>query len=47
MNLIEVKKLNKFFGKKQVLKDVSFVVKEKEILGFIGPNGRGRLVRIR
>ena len=47
MNLIEVKKLNKFFGKKQVLKDVSFIVKEKEILGFIGPNGAGKTTTIK
>lgn len=46
-NLIEVKKLNKFFGKKQVLKDVSFEVKEGEILGFIGPNGAGKTTTIK
>ena len=47
MNLIEVKNLNKFFGKKQVLKDVSFSVKEGEILGFIGPNGAGKTTTIK
>lgn len=46
-NLIEVKKINKFFGKKQVLKDVSFEVKEGEILGFIGPNGAGKTTTIK
>lgn len=46
-NLIEVRNLNKYFGKKHILKDVSFKISSGEILGFIGPNGRDRLVRIR
>lgn len=45
--LIVVKKLNKSFGKKQILKDVSFSVKEGEILGFIGPNGAGKTTTIK
>lgn len=31
--------LNKKFGKKQILKDVSFEIYQGDILGFIGPNG--------
>lgn len=45
--VLEVKNLNKFFGKKQVLKDVSFTIKEGEILGFIGPNGAGKTTTIK
>lgn len=30
--------LNKKFGKKQILNDVSFEIQEGDILGFIGPN---------
>lgn len=45
--LLEVKNVNKFFGKKQVLKDVSFSIKEGEILGFIGPNGAGKTTTIK
>ena len=45
--LIEVKKLNKSFGSKQVLKDVSFTINEGEILGFIGPNGAGKTTTIK
>ena len=45
--LLEVKKLNKSFGKKQVLKDVSFSLNEGEILGFIGPNGAGKTTAIK
>ena len=44
---LEVRNLNKFFGKKQVLHDVSFEVEEGEILGFIGPNGAGKTTTIK
>lgn len=40
--VLEVSNLNKSFGKKPVLKDVSFNVKPHEIVGFIGPNGAGK-----
>ena len=46
-SLLEVKKLNKKFGKKQVLFDVSFSINEGEILGFIGPNGAGKTTTIK
>ena len=45
--LLEVKNLNKYFGKKHVLKDVSFSLNEGEILGFIGPNGAGKTTAIK
>lgn len=40
--VLEVSNLNKSFGKKHVLKDVTFNVKLHEIVGFIGPNGAGK-----
>ena len=45
--LVEVKNINKFFGKKQVLKNVSFNICEGQILGFIGPNGAGKTTTIK
>lgn len=45
--ILEVENLNKFFGKKQVLKNVSFSIDEGEILGFIGPNGAGKTTTIK
>ena len=46
-NILEVKNITKFFGKKKVLKDVTFSLKEGEILGFIGPNGAGKTTTIK
>ncbi len=40
--LLEISNLTKSFGGLQVLHDVSFALKEGEILGLIGPNGAGK-----
>lgn len=45
--LLEVKNVNKFFGNKQILNDISFTLHEGEILGFIGPNGAGKTTTIK
>src|SRR3712207_2711829 len=41
-NLLEVRKLTKKYGKKTVVKGISFEVKEGEIFGILGPNGAGK-----
>ncbi|BCN28869.1 ABC transporter ATP-binding protein [Anaeromicropila herbilytica] len=41
-HVVTVENLNKFYGKRQVLKDVSFYIDKNEIVGFIGPNGAGK-----
>ena len=46
-NILECRSLCKTFGKKQILKDVSFDIKEGDILGFIGPNGAGKTTTIK
>ena len=46
-SIIEVKKINKSFGSKQILHDVSFSIDEGKILGFIGPNGAGKTTTIK
>jgi len=45
--LVEVKNLQKHFGKFQALKDVTFEVNAGEVLGYIGPNGAGKSTTIR
>ncbi|VVD73247.1 ABC transporter ATP-binding protein [Pandoraea soli] len=44
---IDVKGLNKRFGDKHVVKDVSLQVQRGEIFGFLGPNGSGKTTCIR
>jgi len=44
---IDVHGLNKHFGDKHVVKDVSLQVRRGEIFGFLGPNGSGKTTTIR
>ncbi len=45
--VLKCENLNKSFGKKKILKDVSFTINEGDILGFIGPNGSGKTTTIK
>ena len=45
-NVIEVKNLTKKFGEFTAVDDISFGLKEGEILGFLGPNGAGKTTTI-
>lgn len=40
--MIEIQNLSKTYGSKVALNNVSFTIKENEVLGFLGPNGAGK-----
>lgn len=47
MEVINIKNLDKFFGKFKALDRLSLTVEKGDIMGFIGPNGAGKTTTIR
>lgn len=47
MNILEVRDVKKQLGKREIIKGISFNVKQGEIFGFLGPNGAGKTTTIR
>jgi ABC-2 type transport system ATP-binding protein len=47
MNAIAVRSVNKKFGERKVVEDLSFDLSGGEIMGLIGPNGAGKTTTIR
>jgi len=45
--LLEVKGLTKRFGERLALDDVSFAVEQREVFGYLGPNGSGKTTTMR
>ncbi len=46
-DVLEIDGLNKTFGDRVVVNDISFQVRRGEIFGFLGPNGSGKTTTIR
>ena len=46
-NVLEVKNLTKKFGKFTAVNNLSFHIKEGEVLGLLGPNGAGKTTTLK
>ena len=42
INVLEIEHLRKVYGKREVVKDISFSMKGGQIIGLLGPNGAGK-----
>ncbi|EOP63221.1 MULTISPECIES: ABC transporter ATP-binding protein [Bacillus cereus group] len=47
MMILSVRDVKKVIGKKTLVEDISFDVKQGEVFGFLGPNGAGKTTTIR
>ncbi|MBU0754594.1 MAG: ATP-binding cassette domain-containing protein, partial [Planctomycetes bacterium] len=47
MNAVEIQSITKIFDRHKAVDDLSLIVPEKSVYGFIGPNGSGKTTTIR
>ncbi len=47
MDIVKVERLSKSYGSVEVIKDISFAVREGEVLAVIGPSGSGKSTLLR
>ncbi len=47
MHIVEFESVSKYFSEKNILREISFSVKQGEIFGLLGPNGAGKTTLIR
>ena len=46
-SILQIENLNKYFGKRQILHDISFETYAGEVFGFLGPNGAEKLLLLK
>ena len=46
-SVLEINNVSKYYGKTKVVDNITFDIKEGEILGFLGPNGAGKTTTIK
>ena len=47
MELLKIENLSKSYGKRKVLKNISFTINEGRIVGLLGKNGTGKTTLIK
>ena len=47
MSRIELKDINKYYGKNHVLKDINLVIEDGEFMTLLGPSGCGKTTTLR
>jgi ABC-2 type transport system ATP-binding protein len=45
--VLEAQRLTKYFNRRPVVKDVSFIIRPHEIVGYLGPNGAGKSTTVK
>ena len=45
--MLEVRLLTKYFNRKPVVKEVSFIIRRNDIVGYLGPNGAGKSTTVK
>ena len=47
MNLLEIRNIEKYYGRKKILKDISFELQKGQTLSIIGSSGSGKTTLLR
>ena len=47
MSIVQAKNIQKTFGERELLRDVSFTIEENEVVGLVGINGSGKTTLMR
>lgn len=45
--MLEARRLTKYFNRRPVVKEVSFIIRPHEIVGYLGPNGAGKSTTVK